>query len=355
MAPDGLTPPAAPWRLRISDPRQQRILGAGFPIAPQLALTCWHVVADQSDIWVDAGGPAGWRGLAHSDQPGSHGSPGADVAVLRLARSAPDGPAAPMGPAESPPTGTVLLAFGFPQFGRTPAARPSATAENPGIWTRVVAEGFDHHAERVWLTSQSPQSLPVQRGFSGGPVLDPRTGLVVGMTAVAADRQPVALMIPVATLAACDPQLRRILLPDTIADPDFTQAIETLGAGNYAAALAGFRAVCSRRPEMPDTWYYVALAALRGQRPRDHTTAYIKEIDQLLGHVTSPARPAPHSRSPGAHPRRPSPFPGPDDGSLGRGTAAPGRRPSAPGTPPRYAGTSRPRKRGPGSNYTAGA
>lgn len=285
---------AAPWRIRLNDPDSGRVLGAGFLVAPLLVLSCWHVVKDQSQrTGITVTGPAGWSGTIGPDDL-EEATPGADVALLHLSASVPGAEAAPMGPAEPPPPGRVLTAFGFPKIGTTPTAQRISRHDNPGIWTRVEVEGLDLATNRVWLTSHTSHTVPLQEGFSGGPVVDPDSTLVVGMTTSAWVKESAALMIPVGALAGCHPELRRILRSTKLTDPDFARGGEALEVRNYPAALADFRAVCARRPESADAWYYVALAALKGQRPRTHTTNYIEEIDRLLEHASSLPSCQPH-------------------------------------------------------------
>ncbi len=285
----------APWRIRLSDPDSGWVLGAGFLVAPRLALTCWHVVEKQRRrrAGVTLIGSSGWSGTVGPDEL-EEASPGADVALLELPAPIADAETAPMGPAEPPAPGDVLTAFGFPEIGNTQAAQRTSREDNPGIWTRVEVEGLDLATNRVWLTSHTSHTVPLQQGFSGGPVVDPGTTLVVGMTISAWVKQSAALMVPVAALAGCHPELRRILQPIKLADPDFARASKALAAQNYSAALSDFRAVCARRPEFADAWYYVALAALKGQRPRTHTTTYIEEVDRLLEHASSLPSAQPH-------------------------------------------------------------
>jgi hypothetical protein len=289
------TATAAPWRIRLSSLHSGWVLGAGFQVAPRLALTCWHVVEkhQKQGARITVTGPAGWSGSIGPEDL-EEAAPGTDVALLRLPGAVPAAEVAPMGPAEPPAPGQVLTAFGFPEIGNTAAAQRMSRRDNPGIWTRVEVEGLDLATNRVWLTSHASHTVPLQEGFSGGPVVDPDTSLVVGMTASAWVKESAAVMIPVAALAGCHPELRRILRSPRLADPDFVRGGDALDAQNYPAALADFRAVCARRPENPDAWYYVALAALRGQRPRAHTTTYIEEVDRLLEHASSLPSARPH-------------------------------------------------------------
>ncbi len=294
MAPDGqrLAPPvAAPWCLRLRD--SVEVLGTGFLLTPRLALTCRHVLVGASgDLNADLVGPEAWSSRAKPDAEwvtqGEHVPPdgdagsGPDVAVLRLDAAAPVVAGAPIGPPEPPAFGALLVAFGFP------LEYPwEDEPENPGIWARLIVDGPDKAGGRCWLQSQNPHGHPVVPGLSGGPVIDPESGLVVGMITGTSVNQRTALMIPVGVLAASRPDLRGMLRPGVTADPVFRGGLDALAAGNYQAALAGFRAACARWPDAPDAWYYVALSALSGQRPRAHPTPYVEEIDRLLAHAAS--------------------------------------------------------------------
>jgi S1-C subfamily serine protease len=281
-----MPPVMAPWRLLVlADPRT--VLGTGFLISPELALTCAHVIqaSQPESLWVQFGGPGARSTRARlRDLPATRQ---ADVAVLQLDEPAKGIPPAPLGPVEPPPVGALLEAFGFPRAG-------DGAPDGTGIWAPVLVDGYDMAAERIQLTSSSPNGLPIQAGFSGGPVIDPQSDLVVGMISNAWAAQRIALMIPIRTIAACSPELGAVLLPRVLADSEFNQGISALGARNYTAALADFRVVCTRRPGNPDTWYYVALSALRGQRPRAHPTAYIEEIARLLEQAAALSPREPH-------------------------------------------------------------
>jgi S1-C subfamily serine protease len=267
-------PSEAPWRLLVHGDAGQ-VLGAGFLISAELALTCDHVVRKNkaSSCLVQLGGSGAGRASARQIRLPAAGR--ADVAVLRLDEPARGIGPAPAGPAEPPPAGARLEAFGFPGGG-------GGLAAAAGIWAPVLVNGYDLAAQQIQLTSHSPHGLPVTRGFSGGPVIDPQSALVVGMVASVWDAQRISMMIPIHAIAACSPELRAILLPRAPVDREFSRGLELLARRNYAAALADFRLVCARHPGKPDTWYYVALSALKGQRPRAHPTAYVDEISRLL-------------------------------------------------------------------------
>jgi Trypsin-like peptidase domain len=274
---------AAPWRLRLRDGDSQQVLGTGFLISPRLALTCEHVV-DQTEgraVWVDFGDSGERSARARPNHAPSHETTRSDVAVLRLNEPARAVSPAPMGPAEPPPVGTLLAAFGFPRL------RRGDDLSSPGAWVQVVVDGPGMLGDRIQLTNRTPHGLQITHGFSGGPVVDPQNGVVVGMVAEAWDSQRVTSMIPVCALAKHRPDIRQILLASELTDPAFLDGIESLNSRNYAKALADFRTVCELRPENPDTWYYVALAALRGQRPRAHPTTYVEEIGRLLQQAAS--------------------------------------------------------------------
>jgi hypothetical protein len=166
-----------------------------------------------------------------------------------------------------------------------------------GIWVPVRVDGEDLTGQRIQLSSRSPHAVPFQHGFSGGPVIEPQSDLVVGMLSHTQPAQPLSLMIPIRTLVDCSPVLRAILLPPTPADREFNEGLAALRSGNYPAALAAFRAVCARHPENADIWYYVALSALRGQRPRAHAPGYITDISGLVEQAASLSPARPHVRA----------------------------------------------------------
>jgi hypothetical protein len=288
---------SAPWRLRLRDHCHRKVLGAGFQIAPGLALTCEHVIAKQQAgcVWADYGDPVVPSTPTHRSTLAGPGAASADVAVLHLGEPAHDIPSAPIGPAEPPPPGTALLAFGFPSM---PPQLDRATAgdqpADPGFWAQVVVDGFGMQAGQVQLTSAAPHGMPVRQRFSGGPVVDPESGLVVGMVAQVWEAQRTAFMITVAALAGACPQLRDILLPRVSADPGFSRGMSALESGNYPAALDCFRAVCARRPEDPAIWYYLVLAAGGGKRPRAHSTGYARELGHLLAEAAALRPREPH-------------------------------------------------------------
>jgi hypothetical protein len=178
-----------------------------------------------------------------------------------------------------------------------PASVPAVLRKkllDPGIWAQVVVDGFDLRSEQLQLTNQAAHGAPLRRGFSGGPVVDPLTGLIAGMLMDGSEAHRFALMSPVRTLARCSPVLRELLSRGMPSDPGFGRGMKALASRDYPGALADLRAVCARWPEDPDAWYYAALAALRGQRPRAHPTPYVDEIARLLEQAASLSPGQPH-------------------------------------------------------------
>ena len=296
----------APWRLAVTNDAHT-ILGTGFLIAPTLALTCAHVVTKNRTgaLWVQCGGPQ--ASPARARPRGLTTTQVADVALLELDDPLDGIAPATAGPTEPPAVGALLTAFGFPRIGN--ARGSSGRASHPdgggvadghgrgvetGMWVPVRVDGYDLTGERIQLTSSTPHGAPVQHGFSGGPVVESHSDLVVGMISHVLAGQPTSLMIPIRSLAACSPELRAILMPGALAGREFSEGLAALESGNYPAALAAFRAVCARHPENADSWYYVTLAALRGQRPRAHAPGYIGELSGLLAQTASLSPAGPH-------------------------------------------------------------
>ncbi|MBW8795606.1 MAG: trypsin-like peptidase domain-containing protein [Streptomyces sp.] len=158
-----------------------RVVGAGFLAAEDTVLTCAHVV-------VAAGsGPGGRVRLSFPAAAGrleAHGrvtaetwSPpdGQDIAVVRLDRAPADVSPLPLGSAASS-RGHRVLSFGFPT--QAPATGHFGRAEAGGLLP-ATSDGD----ALLQLTAANDLTT----GFSGAPLVDELTGLVVGMvTAIAA-------------------------------------------------------------------------------------------------------------------------------------------------------------------------
>ncbi|MEV0411887.1 trypsin-like peptidase domain-containing protein [Streptomyces sp. NPDC050448] len=188
--------------------------GVGFLVAPDLALTCAHVVADALGLpRAQVPAPPGALTL---DRPLS-GAPGqgaaavahwvplredgtGDIAVLRLR--------API------PGATPVVMASPPSVWQHPVRVAGFPASSPGgVWHAgrlrgATAEGW------VQLSGADQQGVAVDKGFSGSPVWDEQAGAVVGMVVAAqlsGARQ--SFVIPTRTLIAEVPALAPVLTP----------------------------------------------------------------------------------------------------------------------------------------------
>lgn len=188
--------------------------GAGFLVAPGLALTCAHVVADA--LGAPRAQVTAPTGVLTLDRPLSGASAQVvaevehwvplradgtgDIAVLRLRTPVAGAGALAMASPTSVWDHSVRVA-GFP------AAFPG------GVWHAGRLRGWT--AENwVQLSGADRQGVPVDRGFSGSPVWDEESGAVVGMVVAAqlsGDRQ--SFVIPTRTLIAEVPALGPVLSP----------------------------------------------------------------------------------------------------------------------------------------------
>ncbi|MFE2746285.1 trypsin-like peptidase domain-containing protein [Streptomyces scopuliridis] len=197
--------------VRVKGPGGE-LAGAGFLVAPELVLTCAHVVNDALDrpredevaagteVFVDLpfaeGGSAAeverWVPV-RADQTG-------DIAVLRLRAAIPG--ARPLNMADTERVwGHDVRVPGFPR--RSPG----------GVWhygrlRGGTAEGW------VQLSQADPHGVPVEEGFSGSPVWDEQLRAVAGMVVVIQPggvRQ--SFLIPTRTLVAELPELAPVVRP----------------------------------------------------------------------------------------------------------------------------------------------
>ncbi|MEU7482758.1 trypsin-like peptidase domain-containing protein [Streptomyces sp. NPDC042319] len=189
------------------------IAGAGFLIAPDLAVTCAHVVSDALRTPHQQALPDGARvrvdlplnGGGAADAEVAHWLPYADdgtgdIAVLRL-RAPIDG-ARPLRMAEATSVWEhAARVAGFP------ATSPG------GVWhmgrlRAGTAEGW------VQFSQGDAHGTPIERGFSGAPVWDEELGAVVGMVVrsqLSGPRQ--SFLIPTGALLAAFPDLAPVLRP----------------------------------------------------------------------------------------------------------------------------------------------
>ncbi|MGW0390017.1 nSTAND1 domain-containing NTPase [Streptomyces sp. NPDC003042] len=188
--------------------------GVGFLVAPDLVVTCAHVVADalrlphtqvlapSTALTLDRplSGRAGRAGaeVAHWVPLRTDGT--GDIAVLRLPEPVPGAAALAMATPASVWEHPVRVA-GFPL--RFPG----------GVWHAGRLRGWT--AENwVQLSGADQQGVPVDKGFSGSPVWDEEAGAVVGMVVAAQlSGAQQSFMIPTATLIAEIPALGPVLNP----------------------------------------------------------------------------------------------------------------------------------------------
>ncbi|GGY99489.1 serine protease [Streptomyces nitrosporeus] len=206
--------------VRIKGP-DGAIGGAGFLIAPDLVLTCAHVVSDALD-------------RPREDEVGA----GTEITVdLPLAESADDVDGSDRSaavrcwiPIRPDQTGDIAV---LRLQNRVPGARPLPMADPPhGVWDHEArAVGFtDDNPDGIWqsgrfrgptrqgwiqLSRADGEAVHVKGGFSGSPVWDDELGAVVGMMVAA---QPVresqqAFVLRMRTLLKEVPRLAPYLSP----------------------------------------------------------------------------------------------------------------------------------------------
>ncbi|MFD6983108.1 trypsin-like peptidase domain-containing protein, partial [Streptomyces sp. NPDC059956] len=219
-------------------------VGAAFLVSEDAVITCAHVVA------LAGQGPGGRVRLAFPNLPGSPQLDGhvlawrapedEDVAVLHLDRTPAGARQVKLGAAAGC-TGHRISSFGFP-----------SQAPERGHFGYGVAGDLlpDHRGTDALLQLSAANDLTT--GFSGGPVVDEATGLVIGMvTAITgADRQQRGLGIAYATPTR--------VLRDVFPELALHQVCPYLGLDTFTAAHVGW--FQGREVAVEE-----ALAALRGQ------------------------------------------------------------------------------------------
>ncbi|MFF7442681.1 trypsin-like peptidase domain-containing protein [Streptomyces sp. NPDC008122] len=159
---------------QILDP-DGRVAGAGFLVAEGVLVTCAHVVR------ASGSGPGGSVRMAFPHVEGAPRAEGQvlegawrapeaeDVAFVRLSSTAPRVAALPLGSAAGC-RGHAVRSFGFP-----------AQAPPDGHFGFGVAGELLPATESRGAHLQLTAANDLTTGFSGGPVLDEVTGLVIGM------------------------------------------------------------------------------------------------------------------------------------------------------------------------------
>ncbi|WP_369779491.1 trypsin-like peptidase domain-containing protein [Streptomyces sp. R33] len=183
------------------------VAGAGFLVARDILVTCAHVVTGAGS------GPGGSVQLVFPHAAGAPRVEGQvleepwrapddeDVAVVRLGGALPDVEALALGSAEGA-SGHRVRSFGFPD-----------QAPRGGHWGYGVAGDWLAAVEGRSARLQLTDANDLTTGFSGGPILDTKTGLVIGMlTEITAPDafgkgQGIAYITPVGVLRAVWPDL----------------------------------------------------------------------------------------------------------------------------------------------------
>ncbi len=183
--------------------------GTGFVVDQRLLVTCAHVLAGRgrdngpptSPVTVVFAHLDGAQRAVRVDPQWWRDPDGADVAFLRLVEP-PPAQAQPLALGDSPGVrGHRVKAFGFP------LNAPRAGHYGYGVaGDHIVSDGGTPLLQLTDCTE-------VTEGFSGGPVLDERTGLVIGMvnSVTSLDRlgrgQATAYVTPTETLRDVCPEL----------------------------------------------------------------------------------------------------------------------------------------------------
>ncbi|MGW7360417.1 nSTAND1 domain-containing NTPase [Streptomyces sp. NPDC054802] len=168
---DGL--PSSIARIETPD---GRTAGTGFIVAPGILLTCAHVVALAGEgpggsVWlVFPHLPGAPRTTARVMPDGWRATDSEDIAVLRLDEDAPDGGRPVRLGSAVGSRGHQVRSFGFP------AQAPRGGHFGYGRAGDLLPAGAG--AEAVL---QLTNANDLTTGFSGGPLLDDVTGLVIGM------------------------------------------------------------------------------------------------------------------------------------------------------------------------------
>lgn len=181
------------------------IVGLGFFVSDRQILTCAHVVlaalklrsypavAPQEPIQLDFpfqhGAVAQASVLVWAPLLRRGGDLGGDVALLELR--------------DPPPPGyrPVLLRSAAKLFGRSFRAYGFPRGYDQGIFSYGVVR---HRLANDWLQVEDTKmtGVPIQPGFSGGPVEELESGSIIGMVAASADER-VGFVIPTDVIVSC--------------------------------------------------------------------------------------------------------------------------------------------------------
>ena len=212
--------PFPPDRLRPPADATTQASGTGFFAGPHTVITAAHVVSECRAIrLVSQHFPSTEATLVTVDGEN-------DIAVLHTAAPAP-AHLAIAGPATPP---TRALVYGFPATARRDV--PDTT------WASLVNDRLAHSAvlEKDPRTLLWMQNRDIARGYSGGPILNPVNGQVLGIVRALIDPERAAaaygIVTPDLSIGPGTAPLRAILTqgtpdPDTDTDTDDSDDIFT--------------------------------------------------------------------------------------------------------------------------------
>ncbi|PSL52156.1 trypsin-like peptidase [Saccharothrix carnea] len=167
--------------VRIRD-EDEVVHGVGFLVAPDIVLTCAHIVERSVPAILDFPLVPD-RGEHRAEVERSR--PDLDVALLRL-----PGPVTGTGPvpvvSSSDDWGHTARLFGFPRN------------NDNGVW--MAARALDRQGSG-WVQLEADQvGRRFERGFSGSPVWDDQARAVTGMVVAVQERSTTAYLVPVSAL-----------------------------------------------------------------------------------------------------------------------------------------------------------
>ena len=284
------------WRLRLRLAQQDgspgTVIGAGFAVTDDLALTTAHHIEPNCDhgdndpeatecaaakrpaarLWVEQPGSGRPAQLCEVEslQPDHHRwDASKDVAVIHLPVAFE---VAALGAPSLRDPKINLEVFGFPR-----------TYYDRGQVAWVTGVNYDETGHLLQVNG-APGQPSIVEGYSGSAAVDTHSSRVVGMM-VQRDRDAatnIAWILPLATIARAWPRLSA-LLPDALpVDPQFVHAVHELRSGAYTEALIRLNGIYRIYPTEADIYYYRALAGLSGKRPGTYTAQHITSIEMLL-------------------------------------------------------------------------